>query len=62
MINELVIASWSNMDEYLFMIFILGRYIYGYALIGNPDNPAVTSTDHGYFGIHDDLFDIILEN
>ena len=34
---------------------------YGYALIGNPDHPDGTSTDHGYFWIHDDLFDIILE-
>ena len=34
---------------------------YGYALIGNPDNPDGTSTDHEYFFIHDDLFNIILE-
>ena len=34
---------------------------YGYALIGNPDHPDGTSTDHEYFCIHDDLFDIILE-
>ena len=33
----------------------------GYALIGNPDHPDVSSTDHGYFCIHDNLFDIILE-
>ena len=32
-----------------------------YALIGNPDHPYGTSTDHGYYFIHDDLFDIILE-
>ena len=32
-----------------------------YDLIGNPDNPYGTSTDHEYFFIHDDLFDIILE-
>ena len=31
-----------------------------YALIGNPDHPDGTSTDHEYFCIHDDLFDIIL--
>ena len=34
---------------------------YGYALIGNPDHPDGTSTDHEYFCIHDDLFDRILE-
>ena len=34
---------------------------YGYALIGNPDHPDGTSTDHEYFFIHDDLFDRILE-
>ena len=33
----------------------------GYALIGNPDHPDGTSTDHEYFCIHDDLFDKILE-
>ena len=31
-----------------------------YALISNPDHPDGTSTDHEYFCIHDDLFDIIL--
>ena len=30
---------------------------YGYALIGNPDHPYGTSTDHEYFGILDNLFD-----
>ena len=34
---------------------------YGYALIGNPDHPYVTATDHEYFCIHDYLFDRILE-
>ena len=34
---------------------------YRYALIGNPDHPDGTSTDHEYFCIHDDLFDRILE-
>ena len=34
---------------------------YGYALIGNPDFPDGSSTDHEYFCIHDDLFDRILE-
>ena len=34
---------------------------YGYDLIGNPDNPDGASTDHAYFILHDDLFDIILE-
>ena len=34
---------------------------YGYALIGDPDHPDETSTDHEYFCIHDDLFDRILE-
>ena len=33
----------------------------GYSLIGNPDHPDDTSTDHEYFCIHDDLFDRILE-
>ena len=33
----------------------------GYALIGNPDHPDGTSTDHKYFCIHDDFFDRILE-
>ena len=32
----------------------------GYALIGNPDFPDESSTDHEYFCIHDDLFDRIL--
>ena len=31
-----------------------------YELIGNPDHRAGTSTDHEYFCIQDDLFDIIL--
>ena len=30
---------------------------YVYALIGNPDHPNVTSNNHEYFIIHDDLFD-----
>ena len=34
---------------------------YRYALIGNPDHPYGSSTDHEYFCIHDDLFDRILE-
>ena len=33
---------------------------YGYALIGKPDHPYGTPTDHAYFLIHDDLFDRIL--
>ena len=33
----------------------------GYALIGNPDHPDGTSTNHEFFCIHDDLFDRILE-
>ena len=32
-----------------------------YALIGNPDYPDWTSTDHEYFCIHYDLFEKILE-
>ena len=32
-----------------------------YALIGNPDYPDGSSTDHKYFCIHGDLFDRILE-
>ena len=34
---------------------------YVYVLIGNPENTYVTSTDHEYFLIHDDLFDRVLE-
>ena len=33
----------------------------GYILIGNPDHPDGTLTDHEYFCIHDDLFNRILE-
>ena len=32
----------------------------GYDFIDNPDHPNGTLTDHGYFLIHNDLFDIIL--
>ena len=32
-----------------------------YALIGKPDHPDFSSTDHEYFCIHDNLFDRILE-
>ena len=35
--------------------------VYGYALIGNPDHPDGSSTDHEYFCIHDNFFDRILE-
>ena len=34
---------------------------YGYDIIGNPDNPYGTSTDHEYFFIYEELFDTILE-
>ena len=34
---------------------------YGYSLIGHPDHPDGTSTDHEYFCIHDELFGRILE-
>ena len=34
---------------------------YGYDLIGNPDHPDGSSTDHEYFCIHDNLFGRILE-
>ena len=34
---------------------------YRYALIGNPEHPDGTSTDHEYYFSHDDLFDRILE-
>ena len=40
------------------MHFVKGE---GYALIGNPDFPDGSSTDHEYFFIHEDLFDRILE-
>ena len=39
------------------MHFVKGE---GYALIGNPDFPDGSSTDHEYFCIHEDLFDRIL--
>ena len=32
----------------------------GYALIGNPDHPDGSSTDHEYFYIHGNCFDRIL--
>ena len=43
-------------DEYIH--FVKGD---GYALIGNPDHPDGTSTDHKYFCIDDELFDRVLE-
>ena len=39
------------------MNFVKGE---GYALIGNPDFPDGSSTDHEYFCTHEDLFDRIL--
>ena len=39
------------------MHFVKGE---GYALIGNPDFPDGSLTDHKYFCIHDNLFDRIL--
>ena len=39
------------------MHFVKGE---GYALIGNPDFPDGSSTDHDYFCIHEDLIDRIL--
>ena len=39
------------------MHFVKGE---GYALIGNPDFPDGSSTDHVYFCIHEDLIDRIL--
>ena len=61
------------MEDYIFMIFILvNRYCIDdedilfvkgnrYALIGNPYNQTVTSTNHEYFCIDNDWFDRILE-
>ena len=40
------------------MHFVKGE---GYALIGNPDFPDGSSTDHEYFCINEYLFDRILE-
>ena len=40
------------------IIFVKGDR---YALISKPYHPDGTSTDNEYFGINDDLFDIILE-
>ena len=39
------------------MHFVKGEV---YALIGNPDFPDGSSTDHEYFCIHEDFFDRIL--
>ena len=39
------------------MNFVKGE---GYALIGNPEFPDGSSTDHEYFCMHEDLFDRIL--
>ena len=39
------------------MHFVKGE---GYALIGNPEFPDGSSTDHDYFCIHEDLIDRIL--
>ena len=39
------------------MHFVKGE---GYALIGNPEFPEGSSTDHEYFCIHEDLIDRIL--
>ena len=71
MIKEPVLASWTNMEDSLFIILILRKYIqledihfvkgYRYALIGNPDRPGGALTYHEYFFIHDDCFDIILK-
>ena len=47
---------YSIDDEEIY--FVKG---YEHALIGNPDQSDVTSTDHEYFCIHDDLFNRILE-
>ena len=47
---------YSIDDEYIHFV-----KEYGYALIGNPDHPDGTLTDHGYFWIRYDLFDRILE-
>ena len=46
---------YSIDDKYIH--FLKGE---GYALIGNPDHPDGTSTDHEYYCIHDNLFDRIL--
>ena len=71
--KELVIASWINMVDSLFMILILIKIYsiydeeihfvkgYVYSLIGNQYNTDGTSTDNEYFFIHDELFDWILE-
>ena len=40
-------------------IQFVNRYVY--SLIGNPDHPDGTSTNHEYFFICDDLFDRVLE-
>ena len=64
------LAKYGGLSPY--HIYFGNRYYIGnkdihlvkgnrYALIGNPDHPDGTSTDHEYFCIHDDLFDRILE-
>ena len=47
---------YSIYDEYTHFLKGDGHY-----LIGNPDHPYGTSTDHEYFCVHDDLFGRILE-
>ena len=47
---------YSVYDKYIHFVKWKGS-----SLIGNPDHPDGTSTDHEYFCIHDDLFDRILE-
>ena len=73
MIKELVLASWPNVEDYLFIILVLIKrysiddkgihFVKGdrYALFGNPDHPDGTSIYHEYYCIHDDLFYRILE-
>ena len=58
------LSLWYWSEEYI--IYAIDhkeiRFVkkYGDFLIGNHDHPYVTSTDHKYFIINDDLFDQIL--
>ena len=54
---DIDMEKWYSIDDEDIQ-FVKGD---GYALIGNPDHPYGDSTDHEYFCIHDDFFDILLE-
>ena len=59
LVSLFMISIWRRDIQLATKIFSL-KYIYKYALIGYSYHTYVTSTDHEYFFIHDDLFDQIL--